>query len=93
MIEVQRRKDRLFIDQTGLIVDLNGVERRYLWTEMAHLHVVLVHARTKLHMVAIERRGEAAFDPKANVIWPRFGPGADEFLALLRAGKARWGVD
>jgi hypothetical protein len=91
IVRVQRRADRLVIDETGVIVALDGIERRYLWSEMARIHLVLVHARTKLHMVAIERRGEAAFDAKANVIWPRFGPSTEEFLKLLRAGKARWG--
>jgi hypothetical protein len=92
IVQVQTRRDRLLIDQTGVIVDLDGVERRYRWTEMARFHLVLVHARSKLHMVAIERWGEASFDPKANIIWPKFGPGTEEFLGLLRAGKARWGA-
>ncbi len=91
IVQVQRRADRLLIDEAGVIVTLGGAERRYRWTEMARFHLVMVHARTKLHMVAIERRGESAFDAKANVIWPRFGPSTDDFLTLLRAGKARWG--
>jgi hypothetical protein len=91
IVRVQRRTDRLVIDETGVVVILNGVERRWRWSEMARFHLVLVHGRTKLHMGAIARRGERAFDPRANVIWPRFGPATDEFLRLLRAGKARWG--
>ena len=93
IVEVQRLKDRLAIDETGVVVDLNGVERRYRWTDMARFHVVLVHARSKLHMVAIERKGDTGFDARANVIWPRFGPSPEEFLSLLRAGKARWGAN
>jgi hypothetical protein len=91
IVRVQRRTDRLVIDGSGVIVALDGKERRYGWSEMARFHLVVVHARTKLHMVAIERQGESDFDPRANVIWPRFGPSADEFLKLLRAGKMRWG--
>jgi len=92
IVEVQRKTDRLTIDQTGVVLDLNGVVRRWAWTDMARFHLVLVHKRSNLHMVAIEPKGQgSAFDAKANVIWPRFGPGTDEFLRLLRAGKARWG--
>jgi hypothetical protein len=91
IVRVQRRDDRLVIDESGVVIALGGAERRYRWSEMARFHLVLVHARTKLHMVAIERRGDGAFDARANVIWPRFGPSTDEFLRLLRAGKARWG--
>jgi hypothetical protein len=92
MTKVLRRNDRLVIDESGVTVDLDGVERCYRWSEMARFHLVMVHARTKLHMVAIERTGEAGFDARANVIWPRFGPDTGDFLALLRAGKARWGA-
>ena len=93
IVEVQRKTDRLLIDENGVELVLNGVRRAWAWKEMARFHLVLVHARSKLHMVAIEPKGQGTFDPKANVIWPRFGPGTDEFLALLRAGKARWGQD
>jgi hypothetical protein len=92
IVEVRRRKDRLVITETGIIVDLGGVERRYLWPEMARFHLVLVHERSKLHLVAIERTSDTAFEARANVIWPRFGPSTHEFLSLLRAGKARWGA-
>jgi hypothetical protein len=91
IVDVQRKTDRLVIDQTGVELELNGVRRAWAWTEMARFHLVLVHPRSKLHMVAIEPKGQGTFDAKANVIWPRFGPGTDEFLAILRAGKARWG--
>ena len=86
-----RSKDHLYIDDTGVILRLDNVERRWRWRDMARFHLVLVHKRSKLHMVAIEMKGDTGFDAKANVIWPRFGPNTDEFLALLRAGKARWG--
>jgi hypothetical protein len=91
IVDVRRKQDRLLIDETGVTVNLGGVERRYLWPDMARFHLVLVHARSRLHMVAIEPRGATDFDAKANVIWPRFGPGTEDFLRLLRAGKARWG--
>ena len=41
---------------------------------MARFHLVMVHARTKLQMIAIEPRGQGAFDAKANVIRTKFGP-------------------
>ena len=91
IVQAARSRDHLLIDETGVILRLQDVERRWRWRDMARFHLVLVHKRSKLHMVAIELKGDPAFDPKANVIWPRFGPGTDEFLALLRAGKARWG--
>jgi hypothetical protein len=92
LIDLRSRRDRIVIDEAGVLVELNGEERSYRWTEMARFHLVLVHARSKLRMVAIERFGEEGFEAKANVIWPRFGPSTDEFLSLLRAGKARWGA-
>jgi len=91
IVDVQRKQDRLLIDDTGVTVSIGGVERRYLWPDMARFHLVMVHARSRLHMVAIEPNGATDFDAKANIIWPRFGPGTEEFLRLLRAGKARWG--
>lgn len=91
IVDVQRKTDRIHIDETGLTVCLHGVERRYAWTDMARFHKVLVHKRSQMHMVAIERWSDMNFDAKANVIWPRFGPGTDELLKLLVAGKARWG--
>lgn len=91
IVQAQRRKDRLVIDETGVLLDLNGVSRTWRWTDMARFHLVLVHARSKLHMVAIEPKGQGAFDARANVIWPRFGPSTDDFIKILRAGKARWG--
>ena len=91
IVQAMRSTDHLFIDDTGVILRLDNVERRWRWRDMARFHLVLVHKRSKLHMVAIELKGDVGFDPKANVIWPRFGPSTDEFLALLRAGKARWG--
>ncbi len=92
IVQAQTRKDQLTIDETGVRLHLNGVDRAWRWTEMARFHLVLVHARSKMHMVAIEPKGQGAvFDAKANVIWPRFGPSTDDFLALLRAGKAKWG--
>ena len=93
IVDAQTKQDRLTIDQEGVLVHLNGVTRQWDWRDMARFHLVLVHARTKLHMVAIEPKGAVAFDAKANVIWPRFGPDTEAFYALLRAGKARWGGD
>jgi hypothetical protein len=91
IVQAHTRKDRLVIDETGVLLDQNGVSRAWRWTDMARFHLVLVHAPSKLRMVAIEPRGDEAFDAKANVIWPKFGPTTEEFLGLLRAGKARWG--
>jgi hypothetical protein len=91
IVQAVRSQDHLLIDDTGVILKLDNVERRWRWRDMARFHLVLVHKRSKLHMVAIELKSDAAFDAKANVIWPRFGPNTDEFLALLQAGKARWG--
>ncbi len=91
IVETQRKTDRLTLDRNGVVLEMNGATRAWAWKDMARFHLVLVHARSKLHMVAIEPKGQGVFDAKANVIWPRFGPGTDEFLALLRAGKARWG--
>jgi hypothetical protein len=91
IIDVQRKPDRVFLDDTGVIVFLNGVERRYRWMEIARFHKVLVHARAQVYMVAIERKGEVAFDARANAIIAKFGPPADELLRLLVAAKARWG--
>ena len=92
IVQALRSKDHLYIDDTGVILCLDSVERRWRWRDMARFHLVLVHKRSKLHMVAIEMKGDTDFDAKANVIWPRFGPNTDEFLALLRAGKTRWGA-
>jgi len=90
--QVQTKTDHLTIDQTGVELELDGVVRRWAWIDMGRFHLVLVHRRSGLHMVAIEPKGRGGdFDAKANVIWPRFGPGTDELLGLLRAGKARWG--
>ncbi len=91
IVETQRKTDRLTLDETGVSLEMGGATRAWAWKDMARFHLVLVHARSKLHMVAIETKGQGVFDAKANVIWPRFGPGTDEFLALLRTGKARWG--
>jgi hypothetical protein len=91
IVQALRRKDRLVIDETGVRLDQNGVSRAWRWAEMGRFHLVVVHKPSKLRMVAIEPPGEAAFDARANVIWPRFGPSTEEFLNLLRAGKARWG--
>lgn len=91
IVQAVNSRDHLLIDETGVSLRQNGVERRWPWRDMARFHLVLVHRRSKLHMVAIEPKGDAAFNAKANVIWPRFGPNTDEFLALLRAGKAKWG--
>jgi len=93
IVQAHRRKDRLVIDETGVRLDLNGVSRTWRWTDMARFHLILVHAPSKLRMVAIEPRGQDEFDARANVIWPKFGPSTEEFLGLLRAGKARWGED
>jgi hypothetical protein len=92
IIRIQTRTDRLRIDETGVVADLNGVERRWAWGEMARLHIVKMHARSGLQLVAIERQGEIDFDARASVIWPRFGPSTPQFLGLLRAGRARWGA-
>ena len=91
IVETQRKTDRLTLDETGVSLEMGGATRAWAWRDMARFHLVLVHARSKLHMVAIEPKAQGMFNAKANVIWPRFGPGTDEFLALLRAGKARWG--
>ncbi|MDB5479711.1 MAG: hypothetical protein JWO83_764, partial [Caulobacteraceae bacterium] len=93
IVQAHRRKDRLVIDETGVLLDQNGVSRAWRWTDMARFHLVVVHAPSKLRMVAIEPPDHEAFDAKANVIWPKFGPSTEEFLGLLRAGKARWGPD
>jgi hypothetical protein len=93
IVQIQRKSDRLRIDEDGVFLDLNGVQRSWAWADMARFHLVLVHARAKVQMIAIERKGDVDFDARANVIWPRFGPETKELLALLRAGKARWGVD
>lgn len=92
IVQAHRRKDRLVIDETGVVLDQNGISRAWCWADMGRFHLVVVHAPSKLRMVAIEPRGqEEGFDAKANVIWPKFGPSTEEFLNLLRAGKARWG--
>jgi hypothetical protein len=93
IVQAHTRKDRLVIDETGVTLDLNGVTRAWRWSDMGRFHLVTVHAPSKTRMVAIEPRdqGEAAFDARANVIWPKFGPSTEDFLNLLRAGKARWG--
>ena len=91
IVQAHRRKDRLVIDETGVRLDLDGASRAWRWSDMGRFHLVMVHAPSKTRMVAIEPRGEEAFDAKANVIWPKFGPSTEEFLTLLRAGKARWG--
>jgi hypothetical protein len=92
IVQAHTRKDRLVIDESGVVLDLNGVSRAWRWSDMGRFHLVMVHAPSKLRKVAIEPRGqEEGFDAKANVIWPKFGPSTEEFLNLLRAGKARWG--
>jgi uncharacterized membrane protein len=92
IVQAQRRKDRLVIDENGVRLELNGVARAWRWNDMGRFHLVTVHARSKTRVVAIEPRGEqSTFDPKANVIWPKFGPSTEDFLKLLLAGKARWG--
>lgn len=92
IVQAQRRKDRLVIDESGVLLDLNGVSRAWRWSDMGRFHLVTVHAPSKLRKVAIELRGqEEGFDARANVIWPKFGPSTEDFLNLLRAGKARWG--
>jgi hypothetical protein len=92
IVQVLQRKDRLVIDETGVLLDLNGVTRTWRWSDMGRFHLVMVHAPSKTQRVAIEPRGEAAtFDARANVISPRFGPSPDDFLGILRAGRARWG--
>lgn len=90
--QTQTRQDRLVIDQSGVLLHLNDVTRQWAWTDMNRFHLVLVHKRTNLHRIAIEPYGALKFDARANLIWPRFGPDTAEFLALLKAGKARWGV-
>jgi hypothetical protein len=93
IVQAHTRKDRLLIDESGVLLDLNGVSRAWRWNDMGRFHLVMVHAPSKTRMVAIEPRGgDGSFDAKANVIWPKFGPSTEEFLGLLRAGKARWGA-
>jgi hypothetical protein len=91
IVEAQRRKDHLRIDETGVTLHLDGATRAWRWDEMARFHLITVNARGGLKRVAIEPRGATGFDPKANLIAPRFGPPTDALLTLLRAGKARWG--
>ena len=93
IVQAYRRKDRLVIDETGVLLDLNGVVRSWRWVDMARFHLVLVHARSNLHAVAIEPKGERDFDAKANVIWPKFGPSTSDLIKLFQAGRARWGGD
>jgi hypothetical protein len=91
IIEARRRTDRLRIDDTGVTLLLDGTTRAWRWDEMNRFHLVTVNARSGLKRVAIEPKGAANFDAKANLIAPRFGPPTDALLTLLRAGKARWG--
>ena len=92
IVQALRRRDRLLIDEAGVVLDLNGVSRAWRWSDMGRFHLVMVHAPSKTRMVAIEPRDQAEpFDARANVIWPKFGPTTEQFLNLLRAGKARWG--
>jgi len=92
IVQAYRRKDRLVIDEDGVLLDLNGVVRSWRWADMGRFHLVLVHARSNLHAVAIEPKGQRDFDAKANIIWPRFGPSTSDLIKLFQAGKARWGA-
>jgi hypothetical protein len=92
IIEAQRRKDHLRIDEAGVTLHLDGVTRAWRWTDMNRFHLVTINARSGLKRVAIEPNGASGFDAKAHVIAPRFGPPTDALLTLLRAGKARWGA-
>jgi hypothetical protein len=91
IVQAQRRKDRLVIDETGVRLDQSGVTRAWRWSDMSRFHLVTVHAPSKTRMVAIEPKDADGFDARANVIWPKFGPTTDDFLKLLLAGKKRWG--
>jgi hypothetical protein len=91
--DIQRKTDHLTIDENGVTLELDGAKRSWAWADMARFHLVTVHARSKLQMIAIEPRGQGLFDARANIIRTRFGPETNAFLGLLRAGKARWGAD
>jgi hypothetical protein len=93
IVDIQRKRDRLTIDETGVALELDGARRVWRWPDMARFHLVAAHPRSDSKFVAIEPKGAAAFDAKANLIKTKFGPETNDFLTILRAGKARWGAD